>query len=89
MLIPGKYYGPDAHPSEQESFETNMESYEGKSVFYSRIYVPFGLHYRITKNWQLGFDFKRGVGMQVISGENPVFLKRTGVFAIGAKYKIG
>jgi len=86
VLISGQYLEPGEHPSELD--HAIQESYAAKSVLYSRVYVPYGLHYQVSSNWQLGFDFRTGVGAQFIQGEKADFIKKTGALVIGARYKI-
>ena len=87
MLISGQYFEEGEHPSTQQSLENNVETYKAKSVFYSRVYVPYGLHYATSKYWTFGFDLRTGIGMQLIEGEKANFIKKTGTFALGAKYR--
>lgn len=86
ILISGKYLAPGEHPSTLD--HSIEETYEAKSVFYSRLYVPYGIHYSINKQWQIGFDFRTGVGAQFIQDERPDFIRKTGAFVIGARYRI-
>lgn len=86
VLISGKYFEPGEHPSTQESNENSIEKYDAKSVAYTRLYIPYGVHYSIGKKWLLGFDFRSGIGMQKIQGEDVNFIRKTGLFSIGAQY---
>ncbi|NNC86307.1 MAG: hypothetical protein HKN75_09505, partial [Bacteroidia bacterium] len=69
MIISGAYFEPGAHPSTQESEETNVETFQAKHVLYSRVYIPYGLHYQVSNHWTMGLDFRYGIGMQSIQGE--------------------
>ena len=86
MLISGKYFGPDQHPSTQESYEHNIETYDAKSVMYSRAFVPYGFQYRVGKHVSLGIDCRSGVGLQWIKGERVNLIRKTGVFSLGMRY---
>ena len=87
MLIEGKYFEPGQHPSTQPVDEVapEMESYEAKSVYYTRVYIPFGVHYRLGKYWSIGFDMRKGWGAQVIGADKINFIRKTGSFALGAR----
>ena len=87
VLITGKYFDEGEHPSEQPSDEMNAESYEAKSVAYSRIYIPYGIGYGIGQKTIIGLDFKTGVGVQKISGEQANYIKKTGAFILSVKYR--
>ena len=86
QLIMGQYFEPGSHPSEQASFEENRSIYDARSLAYGRVYVPYGLHYRIANRWTLGIDSKRGVGMQKIIGGKTNYINRTHMTSIGAKF---
>ncbi len=85
MLISGQYFEPGQHPSTQEG-PFDQQRYEAKTVYYSRLYIPYGIHYQISKSWLLGFDFRKGIGMQIIKGEQVNYIKKAGSFHLGAKY---
>jgi hypothetical protein len=89
LIIAGGYLEPGEHPSSQPSDEMNKESYDAKSVLYGRVYVPYGISYATgaQKKWLFGFDFKTGVGAQKIEGESANYIKKTGAFIIGVKYR--
>lgn len=89
LLIQGKYFEPGAHPSTQESFEENTQRFIAKPVVYSRIYVPYGVHRLIGEKWSVGFDARRGFGVQSILGGKSNFINKTGSFMLGAKYRKG
>lgn len=88
ILMHGKYFGPGEHPSEQESHEMNQQTYRANPIVYGRVYVPYGIHYRIDDKWLVGLDMRTGIGWQWISNERTQFIRRTGVFALGAKYRL-
>jgi hypothetical protein len=89
LLIAGKYFEPGAHPSTQENFIENTSQYDAKSVAYTRLFIPYGIHYQLGEQWSIGFDSRRGIGFQSIVGGGSNFITKTGVFALGAKYQIG
>lgn len=85
LLIEGQYFEKGAHPSTQESFEENTKHFLAKPLVYTRVYIPYGVHRRIGKNWSIGFDARRGIGVQSVLGGNSNFINKTGTFAIGVK----
>ncbi|MEM9022275.1 MAG: hypothetical protein AAGB22_00940, partial [Bacteroidota bacterium] len=87
IVIGGKYFGPDEHPMMQETNENSVTRYAAKPVIYSRLYIPYGLHYAVSSSWSVGLDFKTGIGLQTITGEGTEFMERTGAVIIGAKYR--
>ncbi len=88
ILISGRYFEPGAHPSEQVDKNPVMEIYAAKSVYYTRCFVPFGIHYGSEDNWSVGLDFRLGLGAQFVSGAQANFIRRTGMFAIGFMKKL-
>lgn len=51
--------------SEQMSYESlGNETYEGKSSFFTRVYVPLGLDITIARRIRLGLEGQVGIGMQ-------------------------
>ncbi len=87
ILISGKYFDPELHPSEQPEEQMTMETYAGTAVNYMRMYVPYGIGHNISKNWILGFDFRTGIGVQFIEGRDTNFIKKTGTFTLGVKHR--
>lgn len=88
ILISGRSLEPDQHPSQQEFQETNVETFSAKPVFYSRLYVPYGVYVDVGKKMQLGFDARTGIGAQFIQGERVNFINKTGAFIFGLKYAV-
>jgi len=90
MLIEGQYFEPGQHPSLQPVDEVApiVESYEAKNVFYTRAYIPFGIHYKIGEYWSIGLDMRKGMGLQMIGTEKVNFMRRSGMFALGARLRI-
>lgn len=86
VLMSGQYFEPGSHPSEQVIDEESTEKFEGRAVYYSRVYVPYGIHYRVGEHFLLGLDFRTGIGMQMIGSEKVNFMKRSGALSIGGKY---
>ncbi|MFT5723497.1 MAG: hypothetical protein ACI9JN_000611 [Bacteroidia bacterium] len=89
LLIEGQYFEPGAHPSTQESFEENTQRFLAKPVVYNRFYVPYGVHRVVGEHWSIGFDARRGFGVQTILGGSSNLINKTGTFMIGAKYRKG
>ncbi len=90
ILISGKYFGPDEHPSEQEASEQNMETYDANQVYYLRAYVPYGIHYLLGNDRSsIGLDFRLGIGVQMIEGQDSNPISKTNAFMIGYKYILG
>jgi len=89
MLIASRYLKPGQHPSEQENNEENTKTYAAKSVQYGRFYIPYGIGYGINNNLIIGFDFKTGIGFQKIPGHSVNYIKKTGAFVLGVKYRFG
>jgi len=90
MLISGKYFEPGQHPSLQPVDEVapQIESFDAKNVFYSRAYIPFGLHYKVGEFWSFGIDMRKGIGLQMIGTEKLNFIRKTGMFALGARLRL-
>ncbi|MFT5512707.1 MAG: hypothetical protein ACI8SE_001105 [Bacteroidia bacterium] len=89
LLIEGEYFEPGAHPSTQESFEENTQRFLAMPVVYNRFYVPYGVHRVVGEHWSIGFDARRGFGVQTILGGKSNLINKTGTFMIGAKYRKG
>jgi len=87
VLISGGYFEPGLHPSEQPADEMNVEHFEAKQVYYTRGFIQHGVHYGLGKKWQLGINMRTGIGMQFIQDADPNFIRKTGGFMIGAKYR--
>jgi hypothetical protein len=88
LLIAGQYFEPGAHPSSQENFIENTSRYDAKSVAYTRMFIPYGIHYQMAGQWSIGFDSRRGIGVQSILGGESNYIRKTGVFSLGAKYQL-
>ncbi len=88
LVISGKYYDPEEHEPEAEEGVNITETYKAKSVVYSRLYVPYGVHYALGDHWLVGLDFKTGIGVQFIAGEKANYIRKTGAFILGAKYRL-
>ncbi len=86
IIISGKYFKPGQHPSTQESLDSNREKYKAKAIYYSRAYIPYGLHYVVNENLSVGFDLRTGMGLQLIQGEKVNRINRTGALIFGMKY---
>jgi len=84
IIISGKYFKPGQHPTTQESL--NQEKYKAKPIYYSRAYIPYGLHYIINESISVGFDLRTGMGIQLIQGEKVNRIRRTGAFVLGLQY---
>ncbi len=89
LLIEGEYFEPGAHPSTQESFEEKTQHFIAKPVVYNRFFVPYGVHRIVGKKWSVGFDARRGFGVQSILGGSSNLINKTGTFMIGAKFRKG
>ena len=85
FLISGQYFEPGEHPSTQPAEEMNKETFEAKQVYYTRVYVPYGIKCGIGSKWQVGFDMRTGIGGQFIQGEKANFIRKTSAFIISAK----
>jgi len=88
VLITGRYFEPGAHPSEQVDKNPVMEKYAAKTLAYTRLFVPFGVHYGVADKWSVGLDFRLGIGAQFLAGASTNFIKKTGMFAIGFTKRI-
>ncbi len=88
IIISGKYFTPGAHPSTQESLEENRIRFLAKPVTYVRFYVPYGLHYKVSKKTTIGLDLRRGFGVQSILGGSSNFISKTNSFALGVNWHI-
>lgn len=88
MLLNGKYFEPGEHPSTQpvDDASPEPEMYEAKSVYYTRLFIPYGLHYQVGKKILLGLDLSKGIGWQIIGKDNVNYMKKSSGFALGLKY---
>ncbi len=86
VLMSGKYFKPGAHPSTQESDESSRETFGAKSVYYTRLFIPYGIYYQVKERLQFGLDFRTGLGWQMIGNEKTNFIHRNGGFALGARF---
>ena len=89
MIIHGKYFGPEEHPSEQEFFEENTEYFDGKAVYFARAFVHAGIGYKFGKRWISGINWRKGVGWQFVEDGNTNFLRGTSSFVLSLKYHFG
>jgi hypothetical protein len=63
------------------------QTYEGKSVYYQRLYVPIGVDLKMFGHLQGTIEYKMGGGMeQVIGGKVNTF--RTGEFNFGMRFNL-
>ena len=85
VIISGRYFEPGAHPTTQESYEMNQDHYKAKPVYYTRAYIPYGIHYHVGKKMSIGFDFRTGLGLQMIKGASTNLITNTGSFILGVK----
>ncbi len=83
MLIHGRYYEPGAHPTEQPEEDIETETFRAKNVSYLRAYLIAGISYKLGEKWAMGFEYRRGCGVQLIGGSDPHYLQRTGSFMLG------
>ena len=86
MLIEGRYLADDEHPSEQRAEEMNKHTYGAKQVYYTRLFIPTGVKFRIGPRWQLGMDYRLGIGWQFVPDGATNRIQTTGAGIIGAKY---
>lgn len=88
MLINGKYFEPGEHPSTQpvDDVSPEPEMYEAKSVSYTRVFIPYGIHYKMGKRVLLGLDLSKGIGWQRVGKDKMNYMKKSSGFAIGLKY---
>ncbi len=86
MLIEGRYLADDEHPSQQQAEEMNKHTYGAKQVYYTRLFIPTGVKFRIGPRWQVGMDYRLGVGWQFVPGHDSNRIALTGAGFIGAKY---
>lgn len=68
-------------------FNSVQDTYDGKSVFYQRLYVPVGIDIKMFRHLQGTVEYKIGGGMEkVIGGQTNTF--RTGEFNFGLRVNI-
>lgn len=95
IVISGKYFGPEEHPSEQESEEQNKEVYGARNLMFFRAFVLAGIAYEFGKpnvienKWSLGIEFRLGTGLQKIQGGNTVPINQTSNFIYYLRYRFG
>lgn len=88
MVILGQYFEPGAHPSTQPNFEENRTIYTARPVLYNRVYIPYGLHYKVSDKMTIGFDTRRGMGVQKIVNGSSNWIRRSHSIAIGARIQL-
>jgi hypothetical protein len=86
LVLTGRYFGPDEHPSSQE--EIQMESFEAKPMYYGRAYIQHGIGFLAGKHWALGMNFKNGFGVQKIKGGNTNPFTHTSLSMISVGFKL-
>lgn len=72
---------------EQANFNSVQNSYEGKSVFYQRLYIPIGVDLKMFRHLQGTIEYKVGGGLEEVAGGS-VSTFRTGEFNFGMRYNI-
>ena len=71
----------------RSGFNSNENVFDGKSVFYQRMYVPIGLDLKMFRHLQGTIEYKIGGGMeQVVGGSVNTF--RTGEFNFGMRFNL-
>lgn len=88
IIMEGQYFEKGAHPSTQVSLPENTTFFIARPVTYARFYIPYGVHAKVGEKWTVGFDARRGFGVQSILGGESNFIRKTGSFVLGAKYTI-
>lgn len=88
ILMTGEYFEPGQHPSSQEVSMSEPLKFEGRKVSYARMFIPFGVHYNLTKNASLGLNFKRGIGWQRVQGDGTHFIRQNIGMALTLGLKI-
>lgn len=88
MLVNGKYFEPGEHPSTQpiDDVSPEPEMYKAKSVYYTRAFIPYGIHYQVGKKILLGLDMSKGIGWQRVGKDHVNYMKKSSGFALGLKY---
>ncbi|MBK9147498.1 MAG: hypothetical protein IPM12_06730 [Flavobacteriales bacterium] len=86
ILIEGRYLADGEHPSEQEAGEMNKHSVGAKRAYFTRIFIPSGVKFRIGPRWQLGMDYRLGIGWQFVPGHSVNRIAFAGAGIIGARY---
>jgi len=85
MILEGEYFEPGLHPSSQEVSMGEPEVFKAKSSFYTRLYIPAGIHYKLGR-MSIGIDIRKGKGLQFMKGEKVSYLSRTGAFILSTRY---
>ena len=68
-------------------FNSVQNTFDGKSVFYQRLYFPFGLDFKMLRHLQGTVEYKFGGGLeQVVGGEVSSF--RTGEIQFGMRFNL-
>lgn len=86
VLIEGRYLSDGEHPSQQKAEEMNKHTYGAKQVYYTRVFIPTGIKFRIGPRWQVGMDYRLGVGWQFVPGHATNRIELAGAGIIGARY---
>ena len=88
ILMSGRYFGPDEHPSTQESFEENKEVFSAKPLYHLRAFIPYGLHFRASNAFSIGLEGRKGVGLQLLNGGGSNLMRKANAFALSARFYI-
>ena len=86
ILIEGRYLADGEHPSEQKAEEMNKHAFGAKRAYFTRIFIPTGVKFRIGPRWQLGMDYRLGIGWQFVPGHSANRIAFAGAGIIGARY---
>ena len=86
LVLSGRYFGPDEHPSNQEGI--SMESYSARPMYFGRVFLQHNIGFLAGKHWMLGMQFRQGVGMQQISGgrSNTFTHSSLGMVSVGYRF---
>lgn len=83
VLLTGEYYEEGEHPSEQEVVQ--IEEFAGKNVYYTRFFIPLGLHYHVSKKIAIGLECRFGSGKQHIQNSDSNRMTSSGAFILGTR----
>lgn len=86
ILMAGRYFGPDEHPSTQESFEENKEIFEARQLYHLRVFIPYGLHFQASNAFSIGLEGRKGIGIQAVNGRANNFMRKTNALALSARF---
>jgi hypothetical protein len=86
VVLQGRYFAKDAHPTAQIINEDQTVRFNAKPVLYNRVFMPYGIHYQVAPVVSIGIDMRTGYGVQTVVGGGSQFIRKTGQFMISTRF---